>query len=95
VLSNGPQHYIEGLLQKMDIRQQFAACYGMEKMRFRPKPDRRGFRCMLQAERLDPSHCIMVEDSLLNLQPNHWACVPYGSAVDAANPLLSMCGSTN
>jgi putative hydrolase of the HAD superfamily len=67
VLSNGPQHYIEGLLDKMDIRQQFAACYGMEKMRFRPKPDRRGFRYMLQAERLDPARCIMVEDSLPNL----------------------------
>ncbi|WP_246043416.1 pyrimidine 5'-nucleotidase [Aquitalea aquatilis] len=67
VLSNGPQHYIEGLLRRMHIRQQFAACYGMEKMRFQPKPDRRGFRCMLQAERLDPARCIMVEDSLANL----------------------------
>ncbi|WP_199102314.1 pyrimidine 5'-nucleotidase [Aquitalea sp. ASV11] len=67
VLSNGPQHYIEGLLQKMDIRLQFTACYGMEKMHFHPKPDRRGFRSMLQAERLDPAHCIMVEDSLPNL----------------------------
>ena len=67
VLSNGPQHYIDGLLDKMDIRHQFAACYGMEKMRFQPKPDRRGFRCVLQAERLNPAYCIMVEDSLPNL----------------------------
>lgn len=67
ILSNGPQHYIEGLLAQMRIRPQFAACYGMERMRFHPKPDRRGFRALLQAERLTPSHCIMVEDSLPNL----------------------------
>lgn len=67
VLSNGPQHYIEGLLRRMRVRQLFAACYGMERMRFHPKPDRRGFRCMLQSERLNPAHCIMVEDTLPNL----------------------------
>lgn len=67
VLSNGPQHYIEGLLHRMQVHQQFEACYGMEKMQFQPKPDRRGFRHLLRAERLNPAHCIMVEDSLPNL----------------------------
>jgi len=67
VLSNGPQHYIEGLLARMGIRREFSACYGMERMNFCPKPDRRGFRSMLQAEDLQPERCIMVEDSLPNL----------------------------
>ena len=52
----------------MDIRPLFDAIYAIEHLRFRPKPEMRGFLHLLKAERLAPTRCVMVEDSAENLR---------------------------
>jgi len=67
MFSNAPRHYMEGVLEITGLWRCFDAIYSVESTRFRPKPMASGYRALLQAEHLDPRHCIMVEDSLVNL----------------------------
>ena len=68
LLSNGPQHYVEGLLRRMGIQHLFSAIYGIERLDFIPKPQPMAFRRVLAEEKLIARHCVMVEDSLDNLK---------------------------
>lgn len=68
IFSNAPLHYSGAVLELMGIADCFDAHYSVERVRFHPKPDPQGFRLLLRAERLDPRHCVMVEDSLANLE---------------------------
>lgn len=67
VFSNAPRHYTEAVLDIAGIRQQFAAVWTVERLRFQPKPQLGGFLRLLRYERLNPADCIMVEDSAANL----------------------------
>ncbi|AVG15798.1 pyrimidine 5'-nucleotidase [Chromobacterium vaccinii] len=67
ILSNGPQHYVEGILQRMRIQHHFESVYGVERLNYIPKPHLDAFQAVLAREGLNPAHCIMVEDSLPNL----------------------------
>ena len=67
IFSNAPRHYTEAILDITGLGVCFDAIYSVENLRYQPKPMRAGFRALLQAERLDPRRCIMVEDSLANL----------------------------
>lgn len=68
VLSNGPRRYVNEVLRHMMLERYFEAVYAVEDSGFHPKPHRQAFRKLLATERLDPSRCIMVEDSLNNLR---------------------------
>lgn len=68
VFSNAPLHYSEAVLALAGIRGSFAAVYSVERLRFQPKPAVGGFRHLLHRERLAARRCILVEDSLANLQ---------------------------
>jgi putative hydrolase of the HAD superfamily len=65
--SNGPAHYAEAILDMTGMARLFDAVYAVESTRFQPKPSRKGFRLLLQAERIDPCRAVMVDDSLDNL----------------------------
>jgi len=67
LFSNAPRHYTDDILAITGLAPLFDAVYSVESLGFRPKPMPAGFRALLRAERLDPRHCIMVEDSLANL----------------------------
>ncbi len=67
LFSNAPRQYAEKILELTGLDKHFAAIYAVENLNFQPKPMLQGFRTLLQAERLDPRRCIMVEDSLDNL----------------------------
>jgi len=67
IFSNAPRHYAEAILDITGLGACFDAVYSVENLRYQPKPMLAGFRALLGAERLDPSRCIMVEDSLVNL----------------------------
>ena len=67
IFSNAPRHYAESILDITGLGRLFDAVYSIENVRFQPKPMPAGFRALLHAERLHPSQCIMVEDSLPNL----------------------------
>ncbi|OWY37733.1 pyrimidine 5'-nucleotidase [Xenophilus sp. AP218F] len=67
LLSNGPQHYVEGLLDRMRITRHFESIYGVERLDYVPKPHLQAFETVLAREKLNPRECIMVEDSLPNL----------------------------
>ena len=67
IFSNAPRHYAEAILDITGLGACFDAVYSVENLRYQPKPMLAGFRALLGAERLDPRHCIMVEDSLANL----------------------------
>ncbi|MCE1185786.1 MAG: HAD-IA family hydrolase, partial [Rhodocyclales bacterium] len=68
VFSNGPQAYARAVLQVMGVARHFDDVWGVEQMRFHPKPLARGFRHLLHAHRLHPARCILVEDSAENLR---------------------------
>ncbi|MFT3849259.1 MAG: pyrimidine 5'-nucleotidase [Propionivibrio sp.] len=68
IFSNAPQRYTEAVLALTGIRRCFSAIYPVERFRFQPKPAMAGFLHLLHKERLDPRQCIMVEDSLPNLE---------------------------
>lgn len=68
MLSNGPQAYIEKVAERMGLSRHFETMYGIERVNYITKPDPRAFITLLGRERLNPRHCIMVEDSLDNLR---------------------------
>jgi putative hydrolase of the HAD superfamily len=61
-------HYSEAVLELAGIDACFDAVYSIERIRFQPKPAIGGFRHLLRSERLPAHRCIMVEDTLANLQ---------------------------
>jgi putative hydrolase of the HAD superfamily len=68
LLSNGPQAYVEQVTRRMAIFRHFSALYGVDRVAYFPKPNPRPFLTVCARERLAPSTCIMVEDSLENLK---------------------------
>lgn len=68
VFSNAPGHYAEAVLDIMGVRNCFDAIHSIEQMRFRPKPGIHGFLHLIRDHRLNPAHCIMIEDSTENLK---------------------------
>ncbi|BBE51733.1 Phosphoglycolate phosphatase [Ferriphaselus amnicola] len=68
VFSNGPQRYARAVLELMRVADLFDDVLGIEQSDFRPKPELAGFRAVLRKHRLNPVRCVMVEDSLENLQ---------------------------
>ena len=68
IFSNAPLKYTEAVLAITGIRRYFAAVFTVERLRFQPKPAIGGFLRVLHEERLDPRSCIMVDDTLPNLQ---------------------------
>ena len=68
VFSNAPRQYAEAVLDIMGVRQAFDALCSIENMRFRPKPGIHGFLHLIREHRLDPTRCILVEDSAENLK---------------------------
>ncbi|NMG73154.1 pyrimidine 5'-nucleotidase [Aromatoleum diolicum] len=68
VFSNGPQRYAEAVLDAMGMRRHFDDVYGIERMRFQPKPGVQAFRHLLHDHRLKPQRCILIEDSADNLR---------------------------
>jgi putative hydrolase of the HAD superfamily len=68
VYSNAPIHYTRRVLQLLGIADLFEAVFTIERAGYRPKPDPHGFYRLLRQQRLNPAHCIMVEDSLANLK---------------------------
>jgi putative hydrolase of the HAD superfamily len=67
IFSNAPRHYTEAVLGITGLDACFDAVYSVESVNFQPKPLLAGFRTLLNAERIKPRQCIMVEDSLANL----------------------------
>lgn len=68
IFSNAPLVYTKAILAITGIRNCFDAVYSVERLRFKPKPEKRGFLHLLRAEGLDPRSCIMIEDTLPNLK---------------------------
>ena len=68
VFSNAPQHYADRVLKTMGIRQWFDDVWCLEQLRFVPKPFAASFHRLLHKKKLRATDCIMVEDSLPNLE---------------------------
>jgi putative hydrolase of the HAD superfamily len=68
VYSNAPAHYIHRVLELLGIADLFEEVFTIEHAGYRPKPDTQGFRRLFRRMRLNPSRCIMVEDTLANLK---------------------------
>lgn len=68
IFSNAPRHYTDAILALTGLGRYFDAIYAVDNLRFQPKPLRASFMTLLHAERLNPRQCVMVEDSLPNLQ---------------------------
>lgn len=71
VFSNAPRHYVEQVLQAIDLDREFAGVYTIEDARFRGKPALHGFHALLRTHHLDPHRCAFVDDMLENLRPAH------------------------
>ncbi|MBI3221526.1 MAG: pyrimidine 5'-nucleotidase [Nitrosomonadales bacterium] len=68
LFSNAPQHYAHAVLKLLRVDDLFDGVVAVEQTRYRPKPDVYGFMRLLQRHRLRAAQCVMVEDSLENLQ---------------------------
>lgn len=68
VFSNGPAHYVNGVVETMGIGRHIDGVFAVEHMRFEPKPSVQAFRHLLRAHRLRPERCVLVEDSPDNLR---------------------------
>ena len=68
VFSNAPQHYAHAVLKLLRVEDLFDEVMAVEQTRYRPKPDNFGFIRLLKQHRIAPAQCVMVEDSLENLQ---------------------------
>jgi len=68
VFSNAPQHYARAVLELLRVDDLFDDVFAIEQSRHHPKPQRAGFLRLLQKHRLNPLRCVMVEDSVENLQ---------------------------
>ncbi len=68
VFSNAPQHYAVAVLKLLKVADLFDDVVSVERARYRPKPDFYGFRHVMKRHAVRPAQCVMVEDSLENLQ---------------------------
>jgi putative hydrolase of the HAD superfamily len=68
VFSNAPEHYARAVLKLLRIDDLFDDVFAIEHARYRPKPQLPGFRRLLRKHRLQARQCVMVEDSVENLQ---------------------------
>ncbi|HEX5363022.1 MAG TPA: pyrimidine 5'-nucleotidase [Gallionella sp.] len=68
VFSNAPQHYAHAVLRLLRVDDLFDDVMAVEQTRYRPKPDSFGFLRLLRRHRIRAAQCVMVEDSLENLQ---------------------------
>ena len=68
VFSNAPLHYACAVLKLLRVDDLFDDVMAVEHTRFRPKPDNYGFMRLLKKHRVRAAQCVMVEDSLENLQ---------------------------
>jgi putative hydrolase of the HAD superfamily len=68
VFSNAPQYYARAVLKLLRVDDLFDDVFAIEHADYRPKPQMAGFMRLLHKHRLNPAHCVMVEDSAENLQ---------------------------
>ncbi|MDD5299354.1 MAG: pyrimidine 5'-nucleotidase [Gallionella sp.] len=68
VFSNAPQRYAQAVLKLLRVADLFDDVVAVEQTRYRPKPDSFGFIRLLRRQRIRAAQCVMVEDSLENLQ---------------------------
>ncbi len=68
VFSNAPQRYAQAVLKLLRVADMFDDVIAVEQTRYRPKPDSFGFMRLLRRQRIRAAQCVMVEDSLENLQ---------------------------
>lgn len=68
VFSNAPLHYAHAVLKLLRVGDLFDDVMAVEHTRYRPKPDSFGFMRLLRRHRIRAAQCVMVEDSLVNLQ---------------------------
>ncbi|MCL2656601.1 MAG: pyrimidine 5'-nucleotidase [Betaproteobacteria bacterium] len=68
VFSNAPHAYASEVLDLIGLRFCFDEIFGIEQLGLTPKPQRRAFQRVLHTLRVAPARCILVEDTLSNLQ---------------------------
>ena len=68
VFSNAPVHYAHAVLDALGVADLFDDVFSIEHTGYRPKPDSYGFLKLCRRNRVRAGACIMVEDTLANLQ---------------------------
>ncbi|OFZ66470.1 MAG: pyrimidine 5'-nucleotidase [Betaproteobacteria bacterium RBG_16_56_24] len=68
VFSNAPLHYAHAVLKLLRVNDLFDDVMAVEHTRYRPKPDSFGFMRLMRRHRIRAAQCVMVEDSLENLE---------------------------
>jgi putative hydrolase of the HAD superfamily len=68
VFTNAPQHYAVAVLKLLRVDDLFDDVFAIEHSHYRPKPQAAGFRRLLRKHHLHAAQCVMVEDSVENLQ---------------------------
>lgn len=68
IFSNAPTFYIDALCQKMAIDHLFAKRFGTDSLNYAIKPSAHAYQQVYHDQGYAPEHCIMVDDSLPNLE---------------------------
>lgn len=67
VFSNGPTDYVQAVCRHLRLLPHLQQVFGVDRVGFHPKPERRGYVRLLAQLGRPASRCILVEDSLANL----------------------------
>lgn len=67
VFSNAPEQYAQAVLKLLRVDDLFEDVFAIEHSRYKPKPQRAGFRYLLRKYHVHGAQCVMVEDSAENL----------------------------
>ncbi|MDO4997835.1 MAG: pyrimidine 5'-nucleotidase [Neisseria sp.] len=68
VFSNGPSFYIDVLLRQMEIKNEFVAEFGIDTLNYAYKPHQASFDAVCAQLNVAPQDCVLIDDSLDNLQ---------------------------
>lgn len=67
VFSNGPQFYVERLIDSLNIRGHIEDAFGIDRLGWQQKPHPEAYRRICRQLDADAQQCIMVDDSAANL----------------------------
>lgn len=69
IFSNAPRAYVDEILRITGLDRIMHGSFAIEDLGYQPKPQIRAYRAILKRLKVPARHCIMVEDTAMNLLP--------------------------
>ena len=69
VFTNGTRNHAERVLDRLELTRHFAAIHDIVAIDFQPKPNKAGYRTLIETYAIEPRRAAMIEDMARNLPP--------------------------